>query len=148
MLKLSWGKRIALLYGGFVLLIVGMMTICLSQKEELVSEDYYEKELAFQTKIDEMNNANSLSEQVTHTISGNDLIVQFPSQFLRKNVVGEIVFFKPSDSSKDYKTLIQLDKEGKQFISLDKLSKGMYKMTYSWKSNATNYQMEETIVIP
>ena len=148
MLKLSWGKRIAMLYIGFVALIVVMITMSMQQKVELVSDDYYDRELAFQEKIDEMNNANALPEKIIHSITDNSFLIVFPSQFKANVVEGEIFFFRPSDASKDFKSAIQLDKDAKQIIDRKNLSKGMYKMQIYWKANGTPYFVEETIVIP
>lgn len=148
MFKLSWGKRIAMLYIGFVALIVIMITMSMRQRVELVSDDYYDRELAFQKKIDEMNNANALSEKITHSITDNSFLIAFPSQFKSSEVEGEIVFFRPSDASKDFKSKIQLDAEAKQEIDRKNLSKGMYKMQISWSVNGIPYFVEETIVIP
>lgn len=148
MLKLSWGTRIAILYIGFVLLIALMMTLSMRQKIELVSEDYYDKELVFQDKIDEMNNANALSEKITHSITDNSFLIQFPLEFKDQKVKGEVLFFRPSDSSKDFTKAIQLNANSQQNIELSSFSKGMYKMKISWKVNDTPYFSEETIVIP
>lgn len=148
MLKLSWGKRIAMLYIGFVALIVIMITMSMRQKVELVSADYYDKELVFQDKIDEMNNANALPERVSHSITDDSFQIVFPSQFKTSVVEGEILFFRPSDASKDFKSKIQLDGDAKQFIDRKNLSKGMYKMQISWSVNGIPYFVEETIVIP
>ncbi len=148
MLKLSWGKRIAMLYIGFVALIIIMITMSMRQKVELVSDDYYARELAFQEKIDEMNNANALPEKVTHLITDNSFQISFPSEFKTSAVAGEILFFRPSDASKDFKTGIQLDADGKQQIDRKNLSKGMYKLQIYWKANGTPFYAQETIVIP
>jgi hypothetical protein len=148
MIQIGWGTKIAILYIGFVLLIITMVVMCVNQKVDLVSDDYYQKELAFQYRINETNNANALSEKITHIIADKNLELKFPAAFKEKNVTGEIVFFRPSDASKDYKTLVQLDAEQLQSIPLNKLSKGMYKMQIDWKVNASSYFHEETIVIP
>ncbi len=148
MLKLNWGTRIAMLYIGFVALIAVMITLSMRQKIELVSDDYYDKELVFQTKIDEMNNANALSGKVDHSIEDNFFVIHFPTEFKDRVVSGNVLFFRPSDSSKDLKTEIKLDADLNQKIDLKSLSKGMYKMQVSWSVDNTPYFSEETIVIP
>ena len=148
MIKIGWGTRIAILYCGFVLLMGIMVAICMRQKTDLVSEDYYEKELAFQSRIAEAGNANALPEKVTHTITAQGIGLSFPSFFNNKNVTGEVLFFRPSDASKDYKTAIRLNEHQRQEIPLDNLSKGMYRMQISWEANDTAYFNEQTIVIP
>jgi hypothetical protein len=148
MLNISWGTKIASLYIGFVVLVIGMVTFSMSQKIELVSPDYYAKELKYQDKINEMNNANALTEQVNHTLTNNGVEIQFPAIFSNKNVKGEVVFFCPSDASRDYKTPLTLNTNGTQLIAGSLLQSGMYKMQLSWTADAKNYFTEETIVIP
>lgn len=148
MSTISWGTKIASLYIGFVALIIFMVSFSMSQKIELVSPDYYAKELKYQDKINEMNNANALTEQVNHTITTAGIKIQFPSLFTNKNVKGEIVFFCPSDASKDYKTSLALNANGTQIIAASLLQNGMYKMQLSWTADNKNYFTEETIVIP
>jgi hypothetical protein len=148
MLKINWGTKIAVLYIGFVGLIVVMVVMSMHQKIDLVSEDYYNKELMFQDKINEMKNTNSLSGTITHTITNTAIELQFQPEFKTKKVTGEILFFRPSDSSKDFTTAVSLDENAEQKISLNKLSKGMYKMQISWKDESKGYFAEETIIIP
>lgn len=148
MTQISWGTKIAALYIGFVGLVIVMVTFSMNQKIELVSPDYYAKELKYQDKINEMNNANALSDQIKHAVSLNQLEVQFPIDFKDKKVNGEILFFKPSDATKDYKTSIQLNPDLKQVISKSLLSSGMYKMQISWTVEGKNYFNESIIVLP
>lgn len=148
MTQISWGTKIAALYIGFVGLVIVMVTFSMNQKIELVSSDYYAKELKYQDKINEMNNANALSDQIKHTIASNQLEVQFPVDFKDKKIAGEILFFKPSDATKDYKTPIQLNTDLKQTISKSLLTSGMYKMQITWSVEGKNYFNESIIVLP
>ncbi len=148
MTNISWGTKIAVLYIGFVLLIITMVVMSLQQKIDLVSDDYYAKELAFQDKLNEMNNANSLPEKITHNITKDAFTLTFPTVFKNTSIIGNIEFYRPSDDSKDLKLPIQLSEKLEQSIGLKQLSKGMYKMNISWTANKTNYFTEETIVIP
>ncbi len=148
MKKLRWGNRIAILYIGFVATIILMVIVSMNQKIELVSDDYYEQELAFQNKINEANNANALSEKIDHQFTDNGIVFQFPSQFKNQLVTGDILFFRPSDATKDYKQLLKLDTTGKCFVNSKMLSKGMYKVKINWSANNTNYFTEQIIVVP
>ena len=122
--------------------------MCVNQKIDLVSEDYYLKELVFQKKIDETKNADALDEKITHRITDKNIEIKFPIVFKGKKVTGEIVFFRPSDASKDYKTSVLMNLQEEQSIPINNLCKGMYKMQIDWKANDTAYFNEETIVIP
>lgn len=148
MIKIGWGTKITILYIGFALLIGTMVVMCVNQKIDLVSPDYYQKELVFQTKIDEAKNADALAEKIIHAITGENMELIFPNVFRGKKVSGEILFFRPSDASKDYKTRIELNESVRQSIALNNLSKGMYKMQIAWEADGTSYFNEEIIIIP
>jgi len=148
MTNISWGTKIAILYISFIILIIGMVVLSMQQKVELVSDDYYANELVFQNKINETNNANGLSETVTHHIYNNTLTVILPIDFKDKKLTGNIEFYCPSDKSKDLRLPIQLNNDLEQSIDLKKLSKGMYKMKVEWFTGKTGYLTEETIIIP
>lgn len=148
MVNISWGTKIAVLYISFVAMIGFMVTLCMRQNVELVSDDYYERELVFQDKINEMNNANALPEKISHTMLPEGIQIQFPALFKNKKVSGEILFFRPSDKSKDHSTPIQLNGEAQQLIPKQLLSKGMYKMKITWAAEGISYFTEEIIVIP
>ena len=148
MLKISWGVKIAILYCTFIGLVVVMVFMSVHQNIDLVSEDYYKKELVFQDKINEMKNAEALSGKITHSITNSDIELQFQEEFKTRKVTGDILFFCPAAASRDYQIPVSLNENAQQKISLSKFTKGMYKMQISWKDDKTHYFAEETIVIP
>jgi hypothetical protein len=149
MVNISWGTKIAALYASFVVLIIVMVVMSFNQKIDLVSDDYYDKEIAYQQKINEMNNANALSTKVAHSMANDgSLVLTFPEKFKNTEVQGEVYFFRPSDKSKDVKTPIQLNEHLQQKVAANALNRGMYKMQLSWKAANIPYYIEEIIVIP
>lgn len=148
MKNISWGTKIAVLYIGFVLLIVTMVAMAMNQKIELVNEDYYANELVYQNKIDEMNNANALTEKIEHQIIDDVLQLRFPAFFEGQSVSGNIFFYRPSDKDKDVAIPVQLNEQLQQTVAMSKFQKGMYKMQVSWTADDKNYYSEEVIVMP
>jgi nitrogen fixation protein FixH len=144
---MNWGLRITIIYTGFVLLIITMVVRSMNQKIDLVSEDYYARELKFQDKIERIRNEQALKEIPVYTIQGDELRIQFPSEFKDKTISGKLLFFKPSDSSKDVQMSIQLNEKNQQLINTSQFSKGMYKMQLEWEAVGVKYFHEETIII-
>jgi len=144
---MSWGFRITILYLSFVALIVTLVVLCYGQKVELVSKDYYKQELQYQERIDAINNANSATQTINHSVDGNIITLNASPEFMQAGFKGTVNFFRPSDSSKDFNTELKLDAEGKQVIAGDKLEKGLYKMQLSWQSGGKNYFKEQVITI-
>jgi hypothetical protein len=148
MIKISWGYKIAALYIGFVLLVLFMVFMAMQQKIELVSPDYYTKELKFQQEIDAMNNAGLLSAKLDVELQSNTVIISFPQEFKGKEIKGEALMFRPSDSSLDISFPIELNEEGKLILQSNKFKTGLYKLIIKWSFDNKNYQTEHTIVLP
>lgn len=148
MLKMSWGYRIAALYIGFVLLILFMVVMAMRQKIELVTPDYYAKELKFQQEIDAMNNASLLSANLQVELHSNTVLISFPEEFKGKSIQGNALMFRPSDSSLDISFPIELNEEGKMILQSEKFKTGLYKLTVKWNADDKNYQSEHTVVLP
>jgi hypothetical protein len=148
MIKISWGYKIAALYIGFVLLVLFMVFMAMQQKIELVSPDYYAKELKFQQEIDAMNNAGLLSANLHVELQSNTVIISFPQEFKGKEIKGEALMFRPSDSLLDISFPIELNEEGKLILQSNKFKTGLYKLIIKWSFENKNYQTEHTIVLP
>lgn len=56
-MKLNWGFGIAAVYTVFALGIIGMVILASRQKNDLVTESYYEQAVHFQDKINASENA-------------------------------------------------------------------------------------------
>ena len=145
-MKLNWGLKIALLYGGFVILIVTMVSMAMNQKVDLVSKDYYEQELNYQEKIDKTRRTMELSEQLKWQINKGTLFLKFPKQFKNQNVSGTVYFFRPSDETMDTRiNFIVSDTSLSTNIQTDKIKPGLYKMQIDWKGNNQDYYNESVV---
>lgn len=143
---MNFGKKITILYLSFVALIVTMVVMCFGQKVELVSEDYYAQELKFQDKITAVNNEKALGASIQHFVNGKIITLTLDSNLAAANIEGTITFFRPSDSSKDFKVKMNFN-NGEQVIDNNTLVHGAYKLQMNWVSNNKSYFKEEVIFI-
>lgn len=147
-MNISWGYKIAALYIGFVLLVLFMVFLAMNQKIELVTPDYYAKELKFQQEIDALNNASKLSANIQVEIQNDAILVSFPQEMNNKEIKGEVFMYRPSDSSLDISFPLELNAEGKMLLKSDKFKTGLYKITLKWIADGKNYQTEHTVILP
>ncbi len=143
---MNFGGKIVVLYLSFVALILTLVFMCFGQKVELVSKDYYAQEIAFQDKINAVNNEKSLNGSINHSVIGNEIILTIDSTLLSNDFEGTIVFFRPSDSSKDVKLKMNFNNYT-QIINGSSLIHGAYKLQLTWVTNHTKYFKEEVIFI-
>lgn len=144
-MKINWGFKIAFFYSAFVVFIIGMIFLAFGENFDLVTEDYYQKELEFQDKIDKSSNAKLLETKLQVSIVGKAVQLTFPRN--ARPVEGEIMFFRPDNEKDDF--IIQLKKDSNiQQVDLERFRKGKYLVKIDWKSNDKSYYQENTIIIP
>jgi hypothetical protein len=143
---MNWGKKILIVYIVFVAGIVFMVFKSSTQKTDLVTTDYYAKELKYQDKIDEMNRVQALSAAVEVVIKDNALIIQFPKDFAGKKLTGEAVLYCPSDEKKDLKNNFSIQDEPVKII-IPATNKGLHELHLSWQDRGITYYFEKKIFI-
>ena len=59
---MNWGVKIVISFVFFIGLLFGLVYISMNQDISLVSENYYEQELAYEDQIQRIKNTNNLEE--------------------------------------------------------------------------------------
>ena len=142
---MNWGNYIALSFIAFGLFIGYMAVVSFQQNVDLVAEDYYQQEIAYQDHIDKVNNTRSLSNEVTVKQQNGKLSIRFPEAM--PGISGQIVLFRPSDAALDRNFEIRVNDSMEQSISTTDLAKGMYKVKVDWTNGTEDFYTEETIFI-
>lgn len=146
-LKWNWGTGIALVYSAFAISIILLVINSFSKKIDLVTPDYYAKELKYQQQIDKINAARNLPEAATWNVNSMSIDITFPAEFDASQLSGEITLFKPSNDLSDKTFKIVTNAENIQSIPTSGFEKGMYKMKVDWKHGSKAYYQEAVIVI-
>ncbi len=143
---MNWGAKIVVVYIVFIAGILFMVFKSSSEKSDLVTTDYYAKELKYQEKIDEMNRVSALSTEVDIVIKDNVLTVLFPKDFAGKKLTGDAVLYCPSDEKKDLRNSFSLQDEPLK-ISIPAKNRGLHELHLSWKEGGVTYYFEKKIFI-
>lgn len=146
-MKISWGVGIAVLYIGFMVVVLGTVAFSTTQDVNLVTEDYYEKELEYQNQLDKMNRANALPEKLEVKIVDNNIQIKYPSMFSPEFLTGTILFYRPTSGEEDFELPVQPDVHGVQTVLTEKMSKGVWKVKVDWKASASEYFNEKIVMV-
>jgi hypothetical protein len=136
---MNWGAKIAVLYGGFVILIVSLVTGTFYNKSELVAGDYYHKETIFQQQLNAEQAARSLGEPLQLQLSAGILRLRFPASLAGQEITGTAHFYAPANASADRSISMDSIREGKWSLSRDKLANANYEVQVSWTAAGKNY---------
>jgi len=145
-MKFNWGTGAFMLFGGFALFMSGLAIYASMQRNELVTEDYYEKELEFKEVQKRQERTALLSEETELKIENDQFVIHFPKE-VEGDISGKLVFFKPS-SQKDDKSIDFKTSSSTYSVDIRDFSKGMYKIRINWQANDIEYYNEDEIVIP
>ncbi|MFN5628678.1 MAG: FixH family protein [Bacteroidota bacterium] len=139
MKSLNWGKSILAVYIGFVLLMMFMVYMASRQDFDLVSKDYYQQEIAYQTKIDA--NKNQINSNNTWQIksSSTQIEISLANFTANKKPIGKIEFYRPSNSKLDVIKELDLNAEGKMFFSTQNFKTGPYLIKINYTIENKNY---------
>lgn len=102
---MNWGKGIVVaivLFISFIMFLVITMTTTKEYDHDLVTEDYYEKELKYQEKIDASQNAKDLGEKFAFKKTDEGLEITFPKKLQGETLEGTVFLYRPSDKQLDF----------------------------------------------
>tara|TARA_R110002049_G_scaffold304783_1_gene500371 strand:+ start:1056 stop:1502 length:447 start_codon:yes stop_codon:yes gene_type:complete len=146
-MKFNWGTGIVLAFIGFISFIMYFiitMNVDKKYSHDLVSEDYYADELAYQDDINKLTNANNLNQNISYKKSDEGLIINFPDDIDYKKITGKVFLYRPSNKQLDFDTAISLSKPY-LLIPDNRLVDGRWNIKIDWKLNNQSYLYKETI---
>lgn len=146
-MKISWGTGIVIAIIIFMAITVATVIFMMNQDVDLVSDDYYEKGIKYQQQIDMENRSQRLKKNVKMEWTGNMFEISFPEDYVNHTITGEIFFYRPSDSKKDFKLPLSL-MERIQFVPVQGLEKGLWRVQLNWiLDNKENYYSETSFIL-
>ena len=107
-----------------------------------MADDYYEQEIAYQGRIDQLTNAKDDNQKVK--VSNSDGMVQLSFASPAQDV--KIHFFRPSDDTMDFK-VEEASVDSELNVPIDKFSNGKYLVKVEWKNNGKTYFQEDNLLI-
>lgn len=141
---MNWGYKILTVILVFITAMATMVTIAMRQKNELMEDQYYVRELKHQNIIDAGKNLASLPGKVMLSITADAVRVQLPWNAIQAITESSVVFIRLSDQSKDLSFPLAPDTNGVQDLPVRYFSKGFYKVRFSWSSNNIPYYSEQS----
>ena len=144
---MNFGNKLLLVFAVFASLMSYMVYRCFSIPVDLVSDQYYKDEIAYQDVIDGTKNANALFGKTSVKENPSDIVIQLPTEMKNHLVKGTVLFYCPSNMENDRHLDLATDADGKQAIDIKKFSKGSYTVKIDWKDGSTHFYTEKPLTI-
>jgi hypothetical protein len=143
-MKLNWGHKLVFFTVSFMMFIIVMVYRISTQKVDLVDQNYYENGIRYQEEINKYSASKDIKHEIDFSATNNEITFQ---TLAKNTIIGEMHFYRPSDSKLDFVKPFTVNTEGKHVCSTKELKKGPWKVTYEWKTNNTLMAAEKQIVI-
>lgn len=143
---MNWGYKILFVYLAFVVGIMLLVFKSSSQKIDLVTPDYYAKELKYQERIDAVKRADALSSPVSFRIIDQQLVITFPKEFSAATIKGSVLLYYPADNKKDVEQPFSTG-DGTFSMQLPANNKGAHELQVSWESEGVSYYFENKLFL-
>lgn len=142
---MNWGKWIMVAFVFFAIFIGTLSFVCFRQDVSLVSATYYDEDLNYQERYDQLSNAENLAVKPLITVENNEMNLRYKN--FGKIQEGTITIMRPADSSLDHSFTIHAQYDSIQRYSLPDAQRGLYKIRMQWSEGDKKYQLDKTIVI-
>lgn len=146
-MKANWGTGIVIAFGlfiTFILYFVFKVQGDMKYDHEMVTEEYYKKELGFQEQIDKAQNAYDLTDKVTIENKSEGLLISFPKGFDYHKIKGNVSLYRPSNQKLDFDMPISLSSSN-LLIPKTKLVGGRWDITIDWEYQGKGYLNKEKV---
>lgn len=130
--------------------IAALIVISTSNRSELVSDDYYERELRFQQDLDRQarTRTEAPDANLRYDAAQECLVLTLPAEHAAKQPAGRIQLYRPAAARDDHAVKLILDAGGRQMIPTATLARGRWQVRVVWTVDEREFGLDENVVLP
>lgn len=143
-----WPIAIAAYFVVFITFLVSFIVFATRHHVDLVRADYYEEELRFQQRLDQVQRTREAGGplSVAYDAARQCITLALPSSGTAQ-VSGNIHLYRPSDARLDQQWPLGLDATGTQRLDASKLERGLWKVRVEWSLDGKDYYLDQKVVV-
>jgi len=143
----NWGAGIVIAFGIFGAGLAVMIWIALSSPTELVADDYYQRGLEYEGRIQSMQRAQSAGALMTVGGRTGGVTFTLPGIARPAEANGTVTLYRPSDRAMDFAIPLSLDTLGSMSIESARLQPGLWTVKVDWVAGGVEYYEEAKVVL-
>jgi len=137
---MNWGKGVTIFLVLFIAFITTLAVILMNTSSDLVSEDYYLREVKYGDEITAEQNAKDANSTVELEESAEGLFIQLRTENPADSI--QVHLLRANDPAKDFHTSTF---GTSLFIERAHLELGKYLLTLTWKVKDDYFQLKKDI---
>ena len=139
---MNWGKGIAIFLVLFIGFITTLAVVLMRTNTDLVSEDYYLKEVNYETEILAEQNAIDTDAELLIEKDDEGLFIQVKKKKLPNEIT---IHLLRGNTAKD--DINKTATGSSIYISREELKSGKYKLTVTWNEDELPFQLKDEVWI-
>ena len=143
----GWRNGLAVALGGFILLVAEMVGIAVSQRVDLVVDDYYEQSLLHDQTMRSAENTRRLGSAFSLIARDDEILIRFPPAMDPDQIKGRCLLYRPSDRSQDRAVRLAPDSAGHQRIATEPMLRGLWTAKLLWQYRGEAYSFETPVIL-
>jgi nitrogen fixation protein FixH len=147
-MKINWGTGLVIgmaLFISFILYFVIKISTDKKYDYDLVTEQYYQKEMVFQKEFDAEENSNSLETNISGEKTAEGWMLTFPKNIDYTKVKGTVFLYRPSNKQLDFQLPLKLSSPN-LLIPDKRLVAGRWNTIVQWSYEGEDYLYKKEIV--
>jgi nitrogen fixation protein FixH len=142
-----WPVGIFAAFAVFIALNAVFVTAAVSSRPDLVTRDYYDDELRYQQRMDQLRRTAPWRERIHVKWRAGELQLALPVEHAAAGANGKLVLYRPSAAADDAEWPLALDQKGEQRIPAATLAVGLWKAQLHWTVGGESFYFDEPLVI-
>ena len=145
-MKWNWGTGIAVFMAVFMVGILSLVYRAFHNDTDLVSPEYYEKEVHYQKTIDAIERAKNLGMQSHIDKPQSQMVISFSNRSALQGAKGVIHLYRPDNQRLDKRfDMAPSILDGQLVIPLNGLKRGAYTVKLTWEKQGASYYWEKQV---
>jgi len=143
-----WPIAIIAFFIVFASFLATFVVWALGQKQDLVTENYYEQEIRYQEQLDRLNRTQAQAGQTTVTFDAlrNSIVISLPAA-QAQGASGRIHLYRPSNAKLDHEVPLAINAGGVQTLDARAMAAGLWKVRIEWIVNGQEYYFDQAVVV-
>ncbi len=146
-MKINWGWSLVIVMVLFIAFIMYFVIKISTDKKydyDLVTEEYYKKEMVYQKEIDAEENSHSLEGSISGEKTPEGWMLTFPKNIDYSKIEGTVLLYRPSNKKLDFELPLKLSNPN-LLIPDERLVAGRWNTIVRWKYKGEDYLYKEEI---
>lgn len=143
-----WPTSIVVFFALAITFIITFIAWAVRQREDLVSADYYEREVRYQSQLDTLNRSQAIATRtvITFELAEQTIVINLP-EAKTAGATGSIHLYRPSDARLDQELPLTLSADGTQRLDAKQLRDGLWKVRVKWNANGQDYFLDQPVIV-